>query len=314
MSRKRRAFTLIELLVVIAIIAVLIALLLPAVQQAREAARRTQCKNNLKQIGLAQHNYHDASKMFAPSTMNPGTVLASSFVPAGQIRNHTGYLYMLPHMDGGSLFKRINFNLATGRADWTGVGGGGDQVVLQNTKLAAFVCPSETDFDSPHTYAPQNMYTITASQRVSYGFVHESTEYDGNTGRIWTSNMRADRSVCGINASAGTAHIKDGTSNTFMLIETPFRKNNAAYGPFLAGFTHTHFILPKARSRGGFGINDRWTVGNPVPYAWGAGSQHTGGCHAVMGDGAVRFVNQTLHPNVVDALVSIAQRDIVGDF
>ncbi len=309
MSTKSRGFTLIELLVVIAIIAVLIALLLPAVQQAREAARRSQCKNNLKQIGLAQHNYHDTFKMFTPSTVNPGSNLSSSFVPAGRIRNHTGYLYMLPHMDGVPLFKKIDFNLATGKADWLAVGGGGDQVVLQNTRLAAFVCPTESGYDSPHTYATQNMYTITRGQRVSYGFVHETTEYDGNAGRIWTANRNANRSVFGINASAGTAHIKDGTSSTFMMIETPFEKQNVAYGPFLAAYTHTHFIIPTT-----YGINKPWTPPNPRPYAWGAGSQHTGGCHAVMADGAVRFINQTLHPTVVAALVSISQNDRVGEF
>ena len=309
MSTKRRGFTLIELLVVIAIIAVLIALLLPAVQQAREAARRSQCKNNLKQIGLAQHNYHDTSKMFAPSTVNPGSNLSSSFVPAGQIRNHTGYLYLLPHMDQAPLFKKIDFKSATGKADWLAVGGGADQVILQNTRVDAFVCPSEVTYDTPHTYATQNMYTITAGQRVSYGFVHETTEYDGNAGRIWTANLNASRSANGINASAGTAHIKDGTSNTFLLIETPFRKQNSAYGPFLAAYTHTHFIIPTT-----YGINKPWTPPNPLPYAWGAGSQHTGGCHAVMADGAVRFVNQTLHPTVVAALVSIAQRDVVANF
>ena len=309
MSKKRRGFTLIELLVVIAIIAVLIALLLPAVQQAREAARRSQCKNNLKQIGLAQHNYHDTSKMFAPSTVNPGSNLSSSFVPAGQIRNHTGYLYLLPHMDQGPLFKKIDFKSATGKADWLAVGGGADQVILQNTRVDAFVCPSEVTYVTPHTYATQNMYTITAGQRVSYGFVHETTEYDGNAGRIWTANLNASRSANGINASAGTAHIKDGTSNTFLLIETPFRKQNSAYGPFLAAYTHTHFIIPTT-----YGINKPWTPPNPLPYAWGAGSQHTGGCHAVMADGAVRFVNQTLHPTVVAALVSIAQKDVVANF
>ncbi|RLT06020.1 MAG: DUF1559 domain-containing protein [Planctomycetota bacterium] len=309
MSAKRRGFTLIELLVVIAIIAILIALLLPAVQQAREAARRSQCKNNLKQIGLAQHNYHDTCKMFTPSTVNPGSNLSSSFVPAGQVRNHTGYLYMLPHMDAAPLFKKIDFNLATGKADWLAIGGGGDQVVVQNTAVGVFVCPSELNYDSHHTYATQNMYTITAAQRVSYGFVHETTEYDSYAGRIWTRNLNASRSVFGINASAGTAHIKDGTSSTFMLIETPFQKQNVAYGPFLAAYTHTHFIIPTT-----YGINKPWTPPNPLPYAWGAGSQHTGGCHAVMADGAVRFINQTLHPTVVAALVSIAQRDVVANF
>ncbi len=116
--RSYRGFTLIELLVVIAIIAILIALLLPAVQQAREAARRSSCKNNLKQWGLALHNYHDTYKQFPPSAVNPGSYRSNSFVPRGKIRNHTGYLYLLPYVDQAPLYKKINFNRATGNADW----------------------------------------------------------------------------------------------------------------------------------------------------------------------------------------------------
>src|SRR3569832_1085053 len=103
-SRRRRpGFTLIELLVVIAIIAVLIALLLPAVQQAREAARRSQCKNNLKQFGLALHNYHDNYKMFCPAYMNPGSSACPGGV--GNTRNATGYLYLLPYLDQAPLYN-----------------------------------------------------------------------------------------------------------------------------------------------------------------------------------------------------------------
>src|SRR5436190_7695238 len=102
--RKRRAFTLIELLVVIAIIAVLIALLLPAVQQAREAARRSQCKNNLKQFGLAMHNYHDTYKVF------PSASGGNGFSPHARI---------LPYMDQAPLYNTLNFQTPTGISNST---------------------------------------------------------------------------------------------------------------------------------------------------------------------------------------------------
>ncbi|MDB5388914.1 MAG: xcpT 6 [Planctomycetaceae bacterium] len=307
---RRRAFTLIELLVVIAIIAVLIALLLPAVQQAREAARRSQCKNNLKQIGIAQHNYHDTYKSFTPSAVNPGTVGASSLYSAGGVRNFTGYLYMLPYLDQAPLFSQINFNLATGQADWSGLGGGGTQTVLQGVKLSVLACPSEPDYDNPHTYAPSNMYTITSSQRMSYGFVSEQTEYDGNAGyKTWQQNLNSTRSAFGFNGAANLRDIIDGSSNTILLIETPFKKTDPAYGPFLEAWTHTHFIYPV-----GYGINKPNSPPNPAPYAWGAGSSHVGGCHAVLGDGAVRFISQNINTGTVQALVSVAGGEVVGEF
>lgn len=301
MKRSRLSgFTLIELLVVIAIIAILIALLLPAVQQAREAARRSQCKNHMKQWGLALHNYHDVAKQFPPSVINPGSYYSDQFVQPGQIRNITGYLLLLPYIDQTPLYNRINFSLATGAADWKGVGGGGFQTVLDNAEVPIQYCPSDPGYDNPHTYTPQNMYTARNFTRVNYGFVHENYEYSGYSGKPWVKNTWKQRSAFGINRSAKFGSITDGASNTMLMIETPQEKNGCScFGPFLQAYTHTHFITPYNR-----GINENRN-GSFSPYAWGAGSHHTGGCHTVMGDGRVIFISENMSRNILRAMESI---------
>ena len=140
-SKFRRGFTLIELLVVIAIIAVLIALLLPAVQQAREAARRSQCKNNLKQIGLALHNYHDAHNTFPPTqifTFYPGAPNTAG----GSPRNHTWIAMILPFMDQQALFEIIKPDgCRPPNSGSTSGSYAGDSPPLR-TPLEGFICPS----------------------------------------------------------------------------------------------------------------------------------------------------------------------------
>ena len=131
MKTLKRGFTLIELLVVIAIIAILIALLLPAVQQAREAARRTQCKNNLKQIGLALHNYHDVHNGFPMGNMIPGT------------HGPTAWVAMLPFIEQAPLFNQINFSAAG--SWWFGSGAASvNAATFSGKKIPGYICPSMT--------------------------------------------------------------------------------------------------------------------------------------------------------------------------
>jgi len=313
---RKRGFTLIELLVVIAIIAILIALLLPAVQQAREAARRSQCRNNMKQLGLALHNYHETFGQFPASYVNGGEVRSNYYVPYGQIKNHTGYLLLLPYLDQEPMYNAIDFRFATGMADWRARGGGQRQPAIEGKNLEVLRCPSDATFDDPHTYGWQNMYTIHNASRVSYGFVHRQHEYGiyacysmdiywrwEYSGGTWTKKYM--KSAFGKNGGAKFTDILDGASQTMLMIETPYRKWSRAYGPYLQAYTHTHNILPIQ-----YGINYDYRASGR-PYAWGPGSRHTGGCHVLFGDGRVTFVNEAMGREQLTAMVTIMGREAV---
>ena len=166
MKMSKRGFTLIELLVVIAIIAILIALLLPAVQQAREAARRTQCKNNLKQLGIALHNYHDVHRVFPPSRLNVGFHGGPVYAtprPA-RYKNATGWTMLLPFIEQGNLYQQYDHNQA---ASWAygdsgmyspgEVAGNPDNnYAIVKTKIAGLLCP--TDASNAYNYPSMDRY------------------------------------------------------------------------------------------------------------------------------------------------------------
>ncbi len=345
MSRRsiRRGFTLIELLVVIAIIAVLIALLLPAVQQAREAARRSQCKNNLKQFGLALMNYHDSSKMFPKASFNltdaagawPSCAAGDSFCWRGR----SAHTMLLPYMDYKALFQQI-----PQRGYWDD--GAQLNAALRRTTIAGFMCPSDTAYPTVDkgninywvSTGPNNGYDTSAASNV--GVFHR-------------------------NFSTPISDIKDGTSNTIAMAEGligdsdnniytretdvargvafpggwPTTKATAAqiesYGlscaPVapVAATQHSHqgreWIAPMMWSTMFNTLTPpNWKYPNCqtcVGCGWGdstgvfpSRSRHAGGSHHLMSDGATRFLNNTIETNLYQNLGSKAGKDMIGNF
>jgi prepilin-type N-terminal cleavage/methylation domain-containing protein/prepilin-type processing-associated H-X9-DG protein len=283
--RKRIGFTLIELLVVIAIIAILIALLLPAVQQAREAARRTQCKNNLKQIGLAMHNYHDQSNTFPPGVVDVTRGGPSCSPIAAPTTFWGGHTFFLPMIDQGPLYNQLNpgagtcgmpvgttlFPATTGRA-------------LLQTPLEMFRCPSDTGpalNDFHRTAAPAAVTTYS------------------------TSNYVVNEMVGNVDTRVRIRDFVDGTSNTLMHAERALRtgpQGRRQTGAIVFGRTSATDAAWKFRANWPPNFN------NPTTSTTGFGgdngcvrhnisSEHTGGVHVLMADGAVRFLSENIGTN-----------------
>jgi len=307
-SRLRKGFTLIELLVVIAIIAVLVAILLPAVQQAREAARRSQCGNNLKQLGIAMHSYQETHNVLPPATINPGESACDVLFTPGQIMNHTGFEMLLPYIELGTLYNQIDFSKPSGGAYFscTAPTGFTAQTVL-NKAIPSFMCPS--DGYNPYLHQPgSTTYRYDYGYRSSYGFTQYTDEY--TLAWNYSADTNAARTPWGYNGSAKLDRIKDGTSNTMLLLETPMEKTSPSYGPFWNQYAHTFWIIPQ------LGLNRPYNipVGEKRVYAWRAGSTHEGGAQTVMADGSVRFLSEDMSQTTLNAITSIAGGEAVGDF
>lgn len=187
-----RGFTLIELLVVIAIIAILIALLLPAVQQAREAARRTQCKNNMKQIGLALHNYLDVYSKFPPSFVSD---VSTTNTPGGEWSIHAR---ILPYIEEANLYNQADLGAAYGDPVNAGIA---------TQRVETFLCPSEVNDRLRESGGVPVHYPVT------YG-------YNGGTWRVWTNGTRQPGDgAFAPNSNFRTSHFTDGVSNTLGFME-----------------------------------------------------------------------------------------------
>jgi len=345
LMRPARGFTLVELLVVIAIIGVLIALLLPAVQAAREAARRTQCGNNLKQLGIAFHNYHDTNRVFPPSGLNQGAIGAAPYVPINTIMNTSGFVLLLPYIEQQALYSRYNMNASACSSTYSGnlaapapiagdpIASGNDLVV--STQLASFLCPSD---DGLKTMAAGSAYGITAADaklgaKTCYEFsTKPSMEFSGavNGWNAWYGNNGASqyRALFGQNSSSNFASIQDGSSNTAAFIETTllvYNGNGNAWGYrawVMGGVTlfDNYNNFPSMPLCGG-AINC-WTYSTAATTyqpgrvaSWGmSGSLHAAGCNVVLADGSVRFVSESTNKVTLGQLCNIADGGVVGAF
>ncbi len=302
-NRHRQGFTLIELLVVIAIIAVLIALLLPAVQQAREAARRAQCSNNLKQHGLALHNFLDTNRTF-PIHVSPGGATGVSWLCS-----------ILPYIEQAQFGKQVLPNAAAYAA------GQNVNRVMGRNLIPAFLCPS--------AITQRSGSAIDDITGVGIAF---TTHYVGNMGPVGTNPRTGtayltNPSTQGLIACEGilTLHprpiaanpitpeavkigdIKDGTSNTLMVME-------ASWGDLdLAPSSFRSWVRGVSWNGDATALKNVQNTMNTVRYNGGSnfnsisiGSNHPGGCYIGMADGRVRFISRSIDLNRV--LLPLASR------
>jgi prepilin-type N-terminal cleavage/methylation domain-containing protein/prepilin-type processing-associated H-X9-DG protein len=348
----RRGFTLVELLVVIAIIGILVALLLPAVQAAREAARRMQCTNNLKQLALANHNHHDTYKAFPPASRNPRFFQQFKDPATGNGRfgwDRMGYLTaLLPYVEQQALYDDVITytaeNAPNGRRPWNTADMANGRPSPYKTRVSAFLCPSDGGISQPASdLAP--------------------TSYHCNRGDIWMEFWwwewrgpygTGDRGTCGFST------LKDGSANTIMLSELVIGRTPATGAPVKGGIAIGNLNMtsgappaPCLARKGPNGILTGNTQGSTGDTGWGTGrrwgdchniytafftvlppnsptcgqgsgedwampapsSFHPGGVNVALCDGSVKFISETIdagNPNTVPPQMGGRPQDYAG--
>ena len=273
----RAAFTLIELLVVIAIIGILIALLLPAVQMAREAARRMQCSNKLKQIALALHNYESAYKSFPPGTLDYG-------VPQSQ---EWGWaVFLLPFLEQEALQSQ----LAPNQRRFVELLNDPAARQLCQRPLAVFRCPSDRTAQLlVGTDQPRDLDGVAP---VGPNFFGATSNYIGVTG-FWAIGVDPANGVLGANSEVKFHDIVDGTSNTFAVGERDFYCAAGLWAGARDARGHGPRGADYVLGRVSYKMNAVKNVGNPS-CCQAFSSPHPGGAHFAMCDGAVRFINENI--------------------
>jgi prepilin-type N-terminal cleavage/methylation domain-containing protein/prepilin-type processing-associated H-X9-DG protein len=337
MVSRRTAFTLIELLVVIAIIGVLIGLLLPAVQKIREAANRAKCQNNLHQIGLAMHNYHDVERRFPlGSKHNPPARI-------GEAPRLTYMLFLYPHLEQENIYRKFDQQPPTGGTrdnyggiiPWCGTANSrpADPLPIQATIVPTLLCPSDGLGSTTSTHYDRSTGTpveFATFNHVNYlGFFGDKNYGGFFPQEGYSPNKKA---VFGFNFGARITDIQDGTSTTM------------AFGEYLRGlgqeYTEDHRgahwvdwpgysqlytnAAPNSSIPDLFAVSEQCynrpelnlpCAGSTWDQATAASrSRHPGGVNVLMADGSVRFIQQSINLATWQALGTIHEGEVVGDF
>ena len=327
----RRGFTMIELLVVIAIIAILIALLLPAVQQAREAARRTQCKNNLKQLGLALHNHHDAFLYF-PSQRDQDEAPVD---PSNQSFYRWSPLAMLtPYLDQSNIYNQLDLKsplylYSSGPPPSVTTNPALSGVV--STKVPVFLCPSDIHERVSNTWGATNYVFCQGTGQD--GGAYEDTDgafaidsrtkardvTDGLSNTVFVSEhligSAAPDSTRGVANSGSEWNLASVWNASATAVEDSWCLDNSATVTFQRGEKwadgsvndtgYNHFRNPNSRT------NDCYSR---YASSKSARSRHAGGVNALLGDGAVRFVSENISIEIWQALGSVSGGEVIGEF
>lgn len=296
LSRRLAGFTIVELLVVITIIGILIALLLPAVQAAREAARRMSCANNFRQVGIGLHNYHSAHECFPPGKL----LWVAGYTPCTTPGGSAYYVgwgwtsHILPYIEQQAVYDQFDFSKPSCTMDMTPNASGSSNFQVCATRIPAYLCPSD----------PQNgelvAETSTGKNGENDDEDHRETNIVGVSDPLdcWCDGgdslpkeypvalgMMAER------RGAQVSDVKDGTTNTFMAAEY----TGGGRGSYKGLGWPTGGVIDMSN-----GINGPYTLPGGGAYAYygphaaGASSFHPGGCHCLMVDGSVQFLSQNM--------------------
>ncbi len=302
-SRSRLAFTLVELLVVIAIIGALVALLLPAVQAAREAARRMQCQNNMRQVGLAIHNYESTFTRLPTGGQGTSPTLSTTF------DRHSLFTVVLPYLEQGNAFQQFDLRFA--------YNGSAQNIAAAKQAIATFVCPTKAWRTSP---TDQQGFGCTDYAATYY------TDLDPVTA-LPNAALRAEGAL--VTGGSRLSEVTDGASNTIFVAEDNGRDErmwaNHVYLDPLDG--QKRRLWRWAEPDNAMGIsklinNNRAPRGGPASCPWNTNncgpndelfSFHAGGANVLLGDGSVRFLQETIAAAPLRAFITRAGDEAVSE-